>query len=144
WRTSLNAAEPIREETCRRFYEAFRESGLRENVICPGYGLAESTLKVSSRRCGSGRTVFRADGEALAQNRIVRASGASKSVNLLVGCGSSEVDTKIAIVDPGTLRRCPPGVVGEIWVVGRSVAQGYWNRPEATEEVFHAFTENEG
>src|SRR5207253_6473266 len=28
--------------------------------------------------------------------------------------------------------------VGEIWVRGGSVAQGYWNKPEETERTFHA------
>jgi acyl carrier protein len=33
---------------------------------------------------------------------------------------------------------CPPGRVGEIWVAGASVAQGYWNSPEATADTFRA------
>jgi acyl transferase domain-containing protein/acyl-CoA synthetase (AMP-forming)/AMP-acid ligase II/acyl carrier protein len=144
WRCSLNGAEPVRETTCKRFYEVFRRCGLHENVICPGYGLAESTLKVASQRCGSGRTLFRADAEALAKNRVVPASADSRSTRELISCGSSEIDTQIAIVDPESLRRCPPGVVGEIWVSGQSVAQGYWNRPEVTAEVFRAFTEGDG
>ncbi|MBV8416370.1 MAG: acyltransferase domain-containing protein, partial [Verrucomicrobia bacterium] len=144
WQCSANAAEPVRETTCKRFYEAFRGCGLHENVICPGYGLAENTLKVTSRRCGSGRSFFRADAEALAKNRVVPASADSRSTRELNSCGSSELDTQIAIVDPESLRRCQPGVVGEIWVSGQSVAQGYWNQPEVTAEVFRAFSEGDG
>ena len=33
----------------------------------------------------------------------------------------------------------PADRVGEIWVSGPSVAQGYWNRTEATEQTFRAF-----
>ncbi len=36
--------------------------------------------------------------------------------------------------------------MGEIWVAGPSVAQGYWNRPEETRQTFQAYVQetNEG
>jgi acyl-CoA synthetase (AMP-forming)/AMP-acid ligase II len=57
---------------------------------------------------------------------------------VLVGCGKSLVGEQIAIVDPDTKQRLPAGHVGEIWVHGANVAQGYWGRMEATRETFHA------
>jgi acyl transferase domain-containing protein/acyl-CoA synthetase (AMP-forming)/AMP-acid ligase II/acyl carrier protein len=144
WRSSLNGGEPVREETLRRFYESFRESGLDDTVVCPGYGLAESTLKVAIHRRGLRRVTLYVDKEALARNRVIPVSEISESTNTLVSCGWSETNTRIAIVDPETLQRCPAGGVGEIWVSGQSVAQGYWNRPEATEESFQAFIDRDG
>jgi acyl-CoA synthetase (AMP-forming)/AMP-acid ligase II len=44
----------------------------------------------------------------------------------------------VAVVDPESRRRLPDGAIGEIWVRGPSVAQGYWNRPEETERTFQA------
>jgi acyl-CoA synthetase (AMP-forming)/AMP-acid ligase II len=44
----------------------------------------------------------------------------------------------IAIVDPDALVQCPDGEVGEIWVSGPSVAQGYWNQAQETEHTFQA------
>ena len=55
-----------------------------------------------------------------------------------VGCGKARDDGKVIIVDPTTLRLCPPGVVGEIWVNGSSVARGYWDNPTETEQTFNA------
>jgi acyl-CoA synthetase (AMP-forming)/AMP-acid ligase II len=42
----------------------------------------------------------------------------------------------VAIVDPATGLRLPDGRIGEIWVSGPSVTQGYWGRPEETAESF--------
>ena len=42
------------------------------------------------------------------------------------------------IVDPATGQAVPDGVTGEIWVSGRSVAAGYYNREALTRQVFHA------
>lgn len=41
-------------------------------------------------------------------------------------------------MDPETGQVCPPDRIGEIWVSGEHVAQGYWENPEATAETFHA------
>jgi acyl-CoA synthetase (AMP-forming)/AMP-acid ligase II len=48
----------------------------------------------------------------------------------------------LIIVDPTTLVRCPRDRIGEIWVAGPNVTQGYWNNPEATQQVFVAYTED--
>jgi fatty-acyl-CoA synthase len=44
------------------------------------------------------------------------------------------VDSRI--VDPTTLKELPQGEVGEIWINGPQVFQGYWNDPQKTEEAF--------
>ena len=53
---------------------------------------------------------------------------------------------KLWIVNPQTLEKCSDGEIGEIWVQDPSVAQGYWQKPEITKEIFHAYekTTNEG
>lgn len=61
WEVSLNAAEPVREDTNRRFVACFAPCGLRAEVVSPGYGLAEATLKVSSVENGVHRRTLRVD-----------------------------------------------------------------------------------
>ena len=51
---------------------------------------------------------------------------------------------RVVIVDPESLTPRLPGEVGEIWVSGPSVAQGYWNRTEETARTFEAFLRGSG
>ncbi len=54
------------------------------------------------------------------------------------GCGDRVPDQQIIIVNPESLSTCAWNEVGEIWVSGPSITQGYWERPEETKEVFEA------
>jgi acyl-CoA synthetase (AMP-forming)/AMP-acid ligase II len=56
-----------------------------------------------------------------------------------VGCGSAIPGSRIVIVDPESKKLCAPDEIGEIWVAGPSVAEGYWNRDEETAHTFHAY-----
>jgi acyl-CoA synthetase (AMP-forming)/AMP-acid ligase II len=44
----------------------------------------------------------------------------------------------VRIVNPDSREPLPPGVVGEIWVAGASVARGYWELPEVSAETMRA------
>ncbi|MEH6493782.1 long-chain-fatty-acid--CoA ligase [Halopseudomonas sp.] len=44
------------------------------------------------------------------------------------------VDSRV--IDVETLKEVEPGVTGEIIMRGEQIFQGYWNRPDATEEAF--------
>jgi acyl-CoA synthetase (AMP-forming)/AMP-acid ligase II len=42
----------------------------------------------------------------------------------------------VAIVDPHSLQVLEPGRVGEIWAHGPSISQGYWGKPQQTQQAF--------
>lgn len=119
WEVAFSGSEPIRAETLRRFAAAFEPCGFRWDALCPGYGLAEATLAVSSCRWTDSPAVL----------EIPRPS---------VGCGAELPGSRIAIVDPATGERCRPGQEGEIWVSGPHVARGYWGRLEESLDTFGA------
>lgn len=144
WRMALNGAEPVRADVLKRFAELFSSCGFNFRSFCPGYGLAEATLKVTAARAKDLPTFYTVQSEALRQNRVVEAQEQEPGSLTLVGCGYTEIDTKIAIVHPESLATCPPGEVGEIWVSGSTVAQGYWMRTEATEQTFQAYLVDTG
>jgi len=139
WRCAANGAEPIRVETLERFIETFAPCGLRPNVFAPSYGLAEGTLVVTSNKVGKDLVTQAFDRQALAQNKVVGVDGPDPQAQILAGCGTPALGQQVAIVHPDTGVRCQPDEIGEIWVRGESVAQGYWRNREATEQTFHAY-----
>lgn len=141
-RAAVVGAEPVRAETLDNFAEAFERFGFRRSSFIPAYGLAESTLLVSGGRRHDGPRVLALDAAALGHGLAdVTDGGRSTS---LVSCGQPIRDHAITIVDPVSLEACADKTVGEIWISGPSVAQGYWNRPEQTEQLFHAQFEDDG
>lgn len=146
WCMALNGAEPVRADLLKRFAEAFEPCGFNFAAFSPGYGLAEATLKVTAVRKKDTPNFYRIQAEALAKNQVIEATEHQENVQTLVGCGRTEIDTKIRIVNPEALVACIAEEVGEIWVSGSTVAQGYWKRPEETQKTFQAFIEgtNEG
>src|SRR5262249_21871067 len=57
----------------------------------------------------------------------------------LVSVGRPSLGTDVRIVNPETRRKCARNRIGEIWLSGPSVANGYWNRPAETESTFNAY-----
>jgi len=145
WTLAISGAEPVRSKTLCEFAEAFSSSGFRLSAFYPGYGLAEATLQVTGGMLEDEPEIRDFDAAALTQNRAVLAdprraktNGASVSWRTLVGCGQPIPQTDVEIVDPKSRRALEAGQIGEIWVRGPSVAQGYWNRPDETKRVFQA------
>lgn len=139
WSSAYSGAEPVRRETMEQFAAKFAPCGFRAKFFYSCYGLAENTLMVSGGAIKDEPIYCTVKADALEQNLVVEASEDNQRVRHLVGCGRSQLWTEVVIVDPESLTRCPPNRVGEIWVSGPSVAQGYWNRPEQTEETFGAY-----
>ena len=138
WEIAFNGAEPVRRETLERFAETFAECGFRREAFYPCYGLAEATLIVSGGFRAAPPVTLTVSSAALRQNRVEVAPPAHPEAYALVGCGCTLADQQIEVVNPDTLRVCSPGQIGEIWVAGPNVAQGYWNQPDKTTETFHA------
>jgi 8-amino-7-oxononanoate synthase/acyl carrier protein len=138
WSLAFNGAEPVRAETIDAFCEAFAPSGFRRQAFYPCYGLAESTLMVTGGMKFEAPVIRSFDAASIETGAAVPRPANATGGRRLVGSGRELDGQDVLIVDPQTCEALPPGRVGEIWVSGPSVAQGYWNRPEASQETFGA------
>ncbi|MBN3907016.1 MAG: fatty acyl-AMP ligase [Nostoc sp. NMS1] len=139
WEVAFTGAEPVRAETLEQFASTFAPCGFRKEAFYPCYGMAETTLIVTGGEKTALPITCNVEKAALEQNRIVKQPDDRKDTHTIVGCGQSPADQKAIVVDPQSLTMCPPEQVGEIWVAGPSVAQGYWNQPDETEKTFNAY-----
>jgi len=138
WRLAFSGAEPVRAETLDRFAKVFASCGFRREALYPCYGLAEATLMVSGAVAGQPALVEYADPKALEKGQVVFTDENTNTARALVSCGRSPLEQQIVIVDVDSLTECEPQRVGEIWVKGGSVAQGYWQKAEESERTFQA------
>ncbi|MCA0757857.1 fatty acyl-AMP ligase [Paenibacillus sp. N4] len=138
WELAFNGAEPVREETLRKFVDTFAPYGFRANSLAPSYGLAEGTLYVSGCKKEEPYTAIWLKSDQLEQNKAVETAAGAPGARPMVACGIIVPEQRTIIVDPQTHIPCGEMEVGEIWVSGPSVAQGYWRNPEASEEDFGA------
>jgi acyl-CoA synthetase (AMP-forming)/AMP-acid ligase II len=139
WEVAFCGSEPIRPETLDQFAHVFAPCGFRREAFYPCYGLAEATLFVAGGARSEAPDTLCVDARALERGVIQPAATDVPGSRTFVSCGRSWGDHNIAIVDPETRTLCPPGHVGEIWIAGPCVADGYWRRPQETEETFQAF-----
>jgi acyl-CoA synthetase (AMP-forming)/AMP-acid ligase II len=144
WSVAFSGAEPVRQESLARFAQTFADCGFRPEAFYPCYGLAEATLVVTTKPPHSGQPKIRyVDKAALQQNHAV-ARQDGPGVARIVSCGQVLGEQIALIVDPERATRCRPGEIGEIWVSGPSVAQGYWGRPVETAATFGGYCVDTG
>ncbi len=138
WSVACIGAEPISPGTIARFSEAFAGCGFRPETFYPSYGLAEATLFVAGGSKGARPVIRSFKTSSLEAGEPQPSAELCPSERTLVGCGHAWTDQSLLIVDPQSCCRVLDGHIGEIWVRGPSVAQGYWNRPDETGLTFGA------
>ncbi|HYL42498.1 MAG TPA: fatty acyl-AMP ligase [Ktedonobacteraceae bacterium] len=144
WEIAANGAEPIRDETLNQFVAAFGPHGFRREAFFAAYGLAEATL-ISATSTRDDPIVVRAfQSRAIEHNQVVTASAEDENARKIIGCELQSPDQCIIIVNPETFTECVSDEIGEVWIAGPSVTQGYWGKTEETEHTFRAYLANTG
>ena len=133
WELAFSGSETVRADTLNAFAEKFAPAGFDHRAFCPCYGQAEATLFVSGGRRGEGVRATGFDTEKLKGGIAAPAAGDATPI---VACGRPQPGHDVVIIDPVTQAPLPDGGVGEIWVSGPVVTQGYWRRPQVTAQTF--------
>jgi amino acid adenylation domain-containing protein len=132
WELACSGSETVRAETLNAFAEKFAAVGFDARAFYPCYGQAEATLFVTGGFRGEGLRATSFDTAGLARN-IAEPSATGTPI---VACGSVQSEHEIRIADPETGEALGEGQIGEIWISGPVVAQGYWGNAEATSATF--------
>lgn len=126
----MNAAEPVRPDTLRRFRERFAPYGLRESACVVAYGLAENTLTATHH----GRRLVYLDHAELERGAVKLVGAGTSGATPLVSCGKPVPGVELRIVDPASCQARAERELGEVWLSGPSVCSGYWGR--GSDDVF--------
>jgi acyl-CoA synthetase (AMP-forming)/AMP-acid ligase II/acyl carrier protein len=144
WQVAFNGAEPIRPQTLDAFAKKFQAYGFHQDAFYPCYGMAEATLMVTGGTRMKAPEICTVDPVALKDKQVIPVAQSFQGARKVVGCGQARLEQKVVIVDPVSATRCEEARVGEIWVSSLSVAQGYWNQPQETQRLFHAYLSDTG
>ncbi|MFZ0905588.1 MAG: AMP-binding protein [Mycobacterium sp.] len=131
--TVLSGSERVHAATIRRFLGRFADLNFPATALKPSYGLAEAMVYVASSGPGRPPTVANFDYEKLSAGHA-EACDNEGGVEL-VSVGTPRAST-IRIVDADTRVENPAGMVGEIWLHGDNIANGYWRKPQQSQRTF--------
>jgi fatty acid CoA ligase FadD28 len=131
----LNGSERVQPATLRRFSEQFARFNFHDSVIRPSYGMAEATVYLATRREPESPKIVNFESDGLAVGQAKRSAGETGTPLVSYGVPHSP---QLRIVDPETDTEVAAGTVGEIWVHGDNVSDGYWGDPEGRASTFGA------
>jgi fatty-acyl-CoA synthase len=137
-------AEPISADVMRAFSEKFGHVGLAKNAIMPAYGMAEATLAVTfgeldhplriDRVCASALKQGLAEPKPHPEPHGLHSVPPLDAIEL-VACGKPLQGFAVEVRDEAGIV-VADRVVGEVFVRGPSIAEGYYNQPETTRATF--------
>ena len=131
-----DGSEPVHYLPTKKFNERFSACGLKADVIRPGFGMAEIVIMFSGSKTGlHGLCVDRHVLETEGRVKVLGDDAPAADKKMLVNLGSQMDGHEIVIKGPDN-QQLPEGEVGELMISGPSVAQGYYENIQATEEIF--------
>lgn len=131
----ISGAERVEPATLQRFVDRFAHFNFHDHMVRPSYGLAEATVFAAAGTWSDSSGAVHFDVAELAAGRAQRCAA---------GTGSALVKYRVPhsptlrIVDGDTNRERPQGSIGEIWLHGDNVADGYWRKSPEEQRCFGA------
>ncbi|MBV8180146.1 MAG: AMP-binding protein, partial [Mycobacterium sp.] len=131
----ISGAERVEPATLQRFVDRFAHFNFQDHMMRPSYGLAEATVFVAAGAWNELSPAVHFDVGELGAGRVERCAAGSGTALVKYKVPQSPT---LRIVDSETHRECPQDFVGEIWVHGDNVADGYWRKTPEEQRCFGA------
>lgn len=130
-RSLINCSEPVRASSMGEFQKAF---GIRSEVLQTSYAMAENVFAVTQSEWNAPPAQIWADGQQFrSAHRIVAVEEGTRGAVSFTSSGRLLPGHQLRIVsdsgEPGD------GCVGEILIKSDCLFDGYYNRPDLTEQV---------
>ena len=166
---TLFALEDEAEKSLALTFEALSQSGITDWVSTPSVldqmlsdEKFDASLIPTLKRTYHVGEVLRPETVSLAKQRfpglqVFNGYGPTESTDFVTLCeitpemladdrslpiGYTKPGTELVVLDPETLEPVPDGEHGELFVIGNTVARGYWGREDLTEAAFHSCPES--
>jgi acyl-CoA synthetase (AMP-forming)/AMP-acid ligase II len=135
WDVAYNGAEHVKLSTMQKFSELFAPYGFKSTAFLPCYGMAEATLIVSGANKSEEPLALTIPciGDEVLDADALQKSG---SIRTVVSNGQKMSELSLRITNVQTLKECSSHCVGEIWIAGPSITQGYWKKPDTNRDTF--------
>ncbi|WP_280407307.1 AMP-binding protein [Nocardia brasiliensis] len=138
WRTLAVGSEPVEVADLQSFAELAGPQGFSMSAYTLAYGLAESTLMVTSSARHRPITALRIDTSTLRfgepvtvlEERLLDDTHRVEGAGWITGLGYATPESTVTVVDDEG-RPLPDGTLGEMVVMGDSVALGYSDESES-------------
>ena len=131
----INGAERVEPATLERFADRFCALQLSGQYAASFVWLGGGNGLRGIRHLEQSAPAVHFDVDELSAGRAERCAAGSGTALVRYKVPQSPT---LRIVDYDTHRECPPDVVGEMWVHGENVADGYWHRPPEEQRCFGA------
>jgi acyl-CoA synthetase (AMP-forming)/AMP-acid ligase II len=127
WRIAFIFAEPVRAADLDEFVSAFGPLGFRRRAFCPSYGLTEAPTMIAGTQAHEepvalvGHSVSR---QADSGDVLTEAVHTASPGDHMIGVGRPLPGVQMTVRLPDD-SEAPEGVIGEVWVGGDTLADGY-------------------
>lgn len=133
----MNGSEFVSPKTVENFSRMFN---LAPNAMAPGYGLAENVCLACV--ASQDYRVINLDMEAYQNNKLIETD--DPEGKKIVGLGMPVKDLTMLACNPKTRRAYKDMHIGEIFISGDSVANGYWENPKESRRFHYKIEGHEG
>ena len=131
------AVKPVLPQTLEAFTRKFEPFGFRPQAFMPCYGMAESVLFVGGlKSLSEPPKVLSLSATDLEKNTVRMVADTENGQRQVVSCGKPGYGHRVIAVDPVTRTLAEPGRIGELWIQGPSVPDGYWGLAEESRATF--------